>query len=211
MAGQKLKFNIKRIPPKPKINKADILFSWDQRPVSDMERFTGGAIPYVPKHDLRATVVYDIECVEDEIKDGEFDYNSIMAISYISVLAPAEFGGSLYFKSFGDGFRFDGQSLVTAYALSTPILVATQETWNNSPRTFDFTMTFKIQYFARMSDIAEKTDLVVTPDLPMLFRSERKVSMLKGVTVGAPPAPAPIPPFKAGEENKPPLPKPPKE
>lgn len=193
--ADKKKLNFDRIPKKP-IMTITADFKWEPRPLSQNDTFTGGTFPVVVKHDLVFTMDYEVECNEEQIDDGEFDYNSVLQIEHMAVLAPATMGGSLFFKSFGDGFKFDGENLVKDWSTQYRQLIATQELWGNATKQIDLQFTCRLQYFARVADLQKVANISSLPSpAPMFWRSMAKFTKPKTFMVGPPPAPPPIPPF----------------
>lgn len=186
--AKKKKFDIERVPLKPKAS-WDPKFEWIPRP-------TPIPIPvnYVQKYDLEFKVSYSVSCPEEEVKDDEFDFSKIVQIEYVSILAPSDWGGSLFFKTWNDGQWEDPEYPKDGYIKSFNGAyqqhISTQERWGSSPKVVKLTFVCRSQFFSRIKDLKD-IDTSVFPPEQYVYRQRRRTLIESEFMIPAPPQSVP--------------------
>lgn len=167
------------VGPKEANVEYDIKFEWRARPRSPWDDMVSPPLPM--RYDLYFSFTYRAKCEKED--DPQLD--AISELEHIAVLGPSEFGGSLYFKSFGDGQR------VKRYGDQVDRPVSTQEAWGSGSKHVEIKFVSRTQFFERKDGVTKRVFTKVEEPL--------------GRTIPAPPLDTrPIKPFPTpGDPPKP--------
>lgn len=158
--------------PKEALVEYDIKFEWRARPRSPWDDMVSPPVPI--KYDLFFVFSYKAKCD----KEDKPELDAIAELEHIAVLGPSQFGGSLYFKSFGDGAR------TKRYRDQLDKQISTQESWGQAARHLELVFVSRTQFFERKDGVTKR-----------IFT---KVEEPFGITITSPPQDSrPIFPFPA--------------